>query len=63
MGAWILALSELVGNATLEISGHQYFMRKVEIQAPLCLTLRSIFLQCVTMVALVVSATAVQSRV
>ena len=35
MGAWILALSELVGNATLEISGHQYFM-PLELSLFLC---------------------------
>ena len=35
MGAWIWALSEQVGNATLEISGHQYFM-PLELSLFLC---------------------------
>lgn len=34
MRAWIWALSELVGNATLEISGHQYF---IPLELSLCL--------------------------
>lgn len=39
MRAWIWALSELVGNATLEISGHQYFI-PLELSLCLCKLLR-----------------------
>lgn len=39
MGAWTWALSEQVGNATLEISGHQYFM-PLELSLFLCKLLR-----------------------